>query len=226
MIPVPLPRLDLTGRVGDQVFSAMHHAIISGELRAGTRLRIRDLAAELGTSVMPVREAIRRLEEMGLVESEPYRGAIVKGFTERELLDLYGARRLLEIEATVQGAARVSAGGQDVMRTVYDEMAAAIDARDALGYLARDEDFLAIVYDASGNAILPELIRGLWHRCRTYKILGAQEALDSGDTASLLTYQQQLLQAVADEDPARAGEITAASLDAAIQRIGTSMDRA
>ena len=86
---MPLPRLELSGRMGDQVFTAIHTAIISGELRAGTRLRIRDLADELGTSVMRVRGAIRRLEEMGLVEAEPYRGAVVREFTHTQLLELY-----------------------------------------------------------------------------------------------------------------------------------------
>ena len=47
----------------DQVYATLHEAIISGELPAGSRLRIRQLAEQVGTSVMPVREAIRRLGE-------------------------------------------------------------------------------------------------------------------------------------------------------------------
>ena len=54
----------------DQVYATLHAAIISGELPAGSRLRIRDLAEQVGTSVMPVREAIRRLEAEGLVTFE------------------------------------------------------------------------------------------------------------------------------------------------------------
>jgi DNA-binding GntR family transcriptional regulator len=46
----------------DQVYAAIHEAIMNGELPAGSRLRVRDLAAQVGTSVLPVREAIRRLE--------------------------------------------------------------------------------------------------------------------------------------------------------------------
>jgi DNA-binding GntR family transcriptional regulator len=59
---VTLPKRVTPTLLTDQVYAVLHEAIISGELPAGSRLRIRDLAAQVGTSVMPVREAIRRLE--------------------------------------------------------------------------------------------------------------------------------------------------------------------
>ena len=65
-------------RIGDQVFEALQASILSGEYRSGDRLRIRQLAASLGTSVMPVRESLARLEEVGLVETRPPRGAVGK----------------------------------------------------------------------------------------------------------------------------------------------------
>ena len=74
-----LPRLAEPSLVADKVFTAIHEAIMSGELPAGARLRVRDLALQVGTSVMPVREAIRRLEEAGLAERVPHKGAVVKG---------------------------------------------------------------------------------------------------------------------------------------------------
>ena len=79
----------------DQVYAVLHEAIISGEMPAGSRLRVRDLAEQVGTSVMPVREAIRRLEEAGLAEREPHKGAVVKGLTLAELVHVYDVRRLL-----------------------------------------------------------------------------------------------------------------------------------
>lgn len=220
---MPLPRLELSGRVGDQVFAAIHAAITSGELAAGDRLRIRDLAEDLGTSVMPVREAIRRLEEIGLAEALPYRGAVVKGFTHTELLELYSTRRLLEIEATRLGSVAVGDDGLAQMREEYAAMEAAVAAEHALDYLERDERFLTILYRASGNSVLVELVQTLWQRCRSYKILGARQALDTAHPAELLTHQEQLLAAVAANDAVRAAAITAESLDAAIGRIRTSI---
>ncbi|MGW4929857.1 GntR family transcriptional regulator [Agromyces sp. NPDC004153] len=216
---MPLPRLETSGRVGDQAFEAIRSAILSGELPVGQRLRIRDLAEELGTSVMPVREAIRRLEEIGLAEAIPYRGAIVKGFTDRELLDLYAVRRVLETEATILGSTRVSAHAIARMEEEYAAMANALADHDIVEYLARDEEFLAIVYAASDNSVLLEMIRVLWDRCRSYKIVGARRELESGDPSILLRYQRDILEAVRVADAAAAGRVTAASLDAATQRI-------
>src|SRR5699024_2740299 len=101
---MPLSKLQATARVGDQAYDALHTAIVTGEYEAGRRLQIRDLAADLGISVMPVREAIKRLEEVGLVETQPYRGAIVKELSRSELLQIYAVRGLLEIEAASLGA--------------------------------------------------------------------------------------------------------------------------
>ena len=67
--------------VADQVFDAIHQAIMSGDLPAGARLRIRDLADELGTSPMPVRDSIVRLEQAGLAQRVPHKGAIVTQLT-------------------------------------------------------------------------------------------------------------------------------------------------
>ncbi|WP_353816564.1 GntR family transcriptional regulator [Agromyces sp. SYSU T00266] len=216
---MPLPRLEPSGRVGDQVFEAIRAAIVSGELPAGHRLRIRELADELGTSVMPVREAIRRLEEIGLAEALPYRGAVVKEFTDTELLELYTVRHWLETKATILGVARLSTADIARMQAEYEAMAAAVADRAAVEYLDRDEAFLTIIYEAANNAVLLELIRTLWHRCRTYKILGARRELFAGDAAVLLSFQEELLQAARDGDADGAGRITEASLDAATQRI-------
>ena len=67
-----LNKLQPSVLVADQVFEAIHDGIMSGDLPVGHRLLIRELAKDLGTSVMPVREAIRRLEEAGLAEKSPY----------------------------------------------------------------------------------------------------------------------------------------------------------
>jgi DNA-binding GntR family transcriptional regulator len=216
---MPLPKLEPSTRMGDQVFEAIRAAIISGELPAGFRLRIRELAADLGTSVMPVREAIARLQEVGLAESIPRRGAVVKDFSYRELLDLYATRNLLEVEATLLGAGRVSPDDVARMRVEYQAMEAALAQGDAVGYLARDEDFLAIVYAAADNRVLLEMIRMLWHRCRSYKVVGAERELAVGDPSPLLQYQKSLLDAVVSGDIELAGRITAQSLAAATERI-------
>ena len=168
----------------DQVYAVLHEAIMSGDLPAGSRLRIRDLAEQVGTSVMPVREAIRRLEEAGLAEREPHKGAVVKGLTLEELVHVYDVRRLLEGEAARLGAERITADDCKRMQAEYDLLVAAIRERRAVDLLDHDEALLTILYTASGNPVLVNMIRTLWQRCRAYKIVGAQGTLAVGGTDS------------------------------------------
>ena len=218
-----LPRLDPQPRVGDQVFEAIRRAILAGHYPAGHRLRIRDIAQELGTSVMPVREAIRRLEELGLAESTPNRGAAVRGFTRTELLDVYAVRRLLETEAAAAGAAQATDADISALRAAYDEMVRATAIDDVVTHLDADERFLSILYRASGNPVLLETIQLLWQRCRSYKIMGAGRELDSGDPQRLLDLQQEILEAAVHRDRDRIAALTQRSIDEAMDRIRTAL---
>jgi DNA-binding GntR family transcriptional regulator len=203
----------------DQVYAALHEAIMSGELPAGSRLRVRDLAEQVGTSVMPVREAIRRLEEAGLAEREPHKGAVVKALTLAELVHVYDVRRLLEGEAARLGAERTGAEDCERMQAEYDLMLAAIGERRVVDLLDHDEALLSILYSASGNPVLVTMIRTLWQRCRAYKIVGASGTLDAEDADSLWRYHVDLVTAARRNDGAAAGAASDASLDGARQRI-------
>lgn len=218
-----LPRLDPPARVGDQVFEALHKAIMSGSYAAGHRLRIRDIAAEMGTSVMPVREAIRKLEELGLAESTPNRGAAVKGFTQRELLDVYAVRRLLEREAAGLGAGRIDEAGVVKLGAELDLLERAVADNDIVAYLDTDERLLTTLYTAADNPVLLETIQVLWQQCRSYKIVGAHRELGHGDPERLLSFQRELVDAASAHDRARASELTVGSVEAAMERIRTAL---
>jgi DNA-binding GntR family transcriptional regulator len=203
----------------DQVFDMIHAAILSGDLPAGSRLRVRDLAEQVGTSVMPVREAIRRLEEAGLAEREPHKGAVVKNLTLEELIHVYDVRRLLETEAARLGSERVTAEDCDKMQSEYDLMREAIAERRVIALLDHDEALLSILYNAAGNPVLAQIIRALWQKCRAYKIVGAQGSLDAGDDDSLWRYQQDLITAARNNNPPAAAAVNEASLLDASERI-------
>ena len=80
---------------GQQVASFIRRAIISGELRTGERLRQDDIAAELGVSRIPVREAIIALDREGWVQLEANRGAYVTGLSEQDIVDHYALRGIV-----------------------------------------------------------------------------------------------------------------------------------
>ena len=192
---------------------------MSGDLPAGQRLQIRQVAEQLGSSVMPVREAIKRLEEIGLVESQPYRGAVVRSFTTDEVLNLYEVRRLLEVEAATLGAARATDEDVVRLREIRQQMEQSLNAQRDVDYLNKDEEFLTVIYAASGNPFLLESIDRLWRRCRSYKIFGARQEMKAGQPSELLRHQDDLIAAVEARDSAQAAQITKASLDDATARI-------
>jgi DNA-binding GntR family transcriptional regulator len=215
----PLAKLEEPSLLTDQVFKAIRASIMNGDMPAGYRLRIRDIAAQVGTSVMPVREAIRRLEEAGFAERVPHKGAVVRGLTLSELAHVYDVRRLLEVEAARLGAQNIEPTDVERMQRHYDHMRSAIDADEAIATLDHDEALLAVLYEASGNPVLVNTIRALWEQCRSYKILGARATLESEDTSPLWSFQARLLDAARSQDPDEAARANNESLLNATGRI-------
>jgi len=78
------------------VYDTIREAIQIGRYAPGQRLIADELAQELGTSRMPVREALRRLEVAGLVSITPHRGAVVSELSEQEIVEIYHIRAVLE----------------------------------------------------------------------------------------------------------------------------------
>ena len=203
----------------DQVYTVIREAILHGEMPAGTRLRVRDLAAQVGTSVMPVREAIRRLEEAGLAERSPHKGAVVKGLTLPELIHVYDVRRMLEVEAARLGAKGITPEQTARMQTEYELMCSMLDEERVVSYIDHDEALLTILYSAARNPVLVQVIHGLWTQCRAYKIVGVQGSLDSSNREPLLTYQRRLVAAAQANDQEAAAAINEESLADATERI-------
>lgn len=90
--------------LAQHVYDQLHKRLRSGRLRPGSRLVNRTLAAELGTSTIPVREAISRLVSEGILESTPGAGAFVRSADPNELGEIYDVREALEVMAAVEAA--------------------------------------------------------------------------------------------------------------------------
>ncbi len=191
------------GTASDAAMTALFEAICDGTIPPGTHLRLHDLATQLGVSVMPVREAIRQLAAMDLVDFEPHRGARVRPMTKDDLQDTYATRTLLESEAVRLAASRFQES---------DELAAreALAARErflASGDLrsARDahERFHFSLYEAAGNAWLLRTLQPLWRNSERYRL----ESFRHPEVASLRTKQhEEILAAVLSGDGDSAAE--------------------
>ncbi|GAB3182629.1 GntR family transcriptional regulator [Nesterenkonia halophila] len=202
----------------DQVYETLEQQILTGVLEAGRPLRIRDVAEMAGTSVMPVREAIRRLAESGLATAQPHKGAVVRTFTAGELIEIYEVRTLLESEAAERGTLQVPALVVEQMGDACRRMRRAVDEGRVVDALDLDEQVIGMLYKASGNSVLVSMIETLWRQCRPYKLIGARKAVEHGD-GSLWESQSELITAVTSGDVDGARTITELSLAGARRRL-------
>jgi DNA-binding GntR family transcriptional regulator len=112
----PVPR---TSGLRREVTARLLDAFFSGEIRAGTRLRVQKLADRLGVSPSPVRESLVELAGIGMVDLIPNRGGVCRHFGPQQLLDLYHVRRILEVEATRCACSRLD---RDLLQDLREQM--------------------------------------------------------------------------------------------------------
>lgn len=204
----------MAGPLADQVFATLRGWIIEGRLPPGYRLRVRDLAASVGTSVQPVRDAIMRLVETGLVVQEPYKGARVRDLEVSELQQAYDVRILVEGECARLGALAASPAVVERMQGHWEELQRAARAGDVITALHQDELLLGALYEAADNEVLVEVIGGLWDKCRPYKLIWAGGATGQGDL-SIWHYKPDLIEAVRRNDGLEAERIMRTSYNVA-----------
>lgn len=145
----------------EQVYLALRDALVSGELAPGARLRDLELAERLGVSRTPVREALQRLEDEGLVETSPRASTRVAPLDARAARDAFPVVAALHALATRQGVRSLTPGDLASMRSANERLArliAAPDPHTVLQAIRADDDFHAVVLDAAGN---PEIVAAL-----------------------------------------------------------------
>ncbi|MFC0042420.1 FCD domain-containing protein [Actinomadura rayongensis] len=145
----------------DRAYRTLRERIIEGGLRPGERLVERDLAADLGVSRIPLREALRLLAAEGLVVLVPRRGALVSPFTPADVRDLFDVRQSLEVLAARLAAERADAAGRARLRLRLADNRAALRTGDRAAISAANAAFHAEVLELCGNALLTLVVRPL-----------------------------------------------------------------
>ena len=136
-------------------------AIISGELAPGERIVETRWAKELGVSQSPIREAIRELEMVGMVENIPYKGCIVRKVTLKDIIDTYSVRIALESMVAEDIMSGNTAELLLEMQDSLDEMIACAKNDDIRGFTDSDVKFHEAFVQRSQN----ELLKRLWQQC-------------------------------------------------------------
>ncbi|GAA3921053.1 GntR family transcriptional regulator [Microbacterium invictum] len=142
---------------GDRVQAALQQAILDGRLPQGAPLVERELAEQLGVSKTPVREALKRLESSGLVESS-YRSVTVRRLDANIVRSLHDARLVVEPEAVRLGVLKVGAGERASARRALDIAHAAIGSGDTAMLGIANRGFHQELYRLCANEWLVEFL--------------------------------------------------------------------
>lgn len=186
--------------LSDQVKEILLKRILDGEYSPGDRLVEMHIAQEFEISQAPVREALRELEALGFVESEPYRGTRVRAVTKSELTEIYPVRAALE-EVAARAAAVRLAGNVEALEAELEAMHAAAEKGDLYEEVRHDVEFHRLIIEASGNRVLQDMWRSLRIEART--LISVLKVHIGGH--ELAEMHQPVLEALAEGDAEKAG---------------------
>ncbi len=150
----------------EDAHAALREAILDGTLAPGERLRDQELCAWLGLSRTPVREALARLEDDGLVETAPHRYTRVTPLDRRQARDAFELVAALHALAAELAVPRIGPAGAARMREANDAFAAALRGGDVDAAIAADDAFHAVLVDGSGNGEIAPALERLMPRLR------------------------------------------------------------
>ncbi len=159
-----------------RVAAVLRAEILDGRLSPGTRIRQEEVADRLGSSRLPVREALRMLDAEGLVVIEPNRGARIPVLDRDEVEVLYRMRERLEPLALIESMPRLSVADVERILELQTRIESVDDIRD---FLVLDREFHLATYSACPVDHLQESVARLWnatqHYRRAFMTLAGQE---------------------------------------------------
>ncbi len=210
--------------LSDQVKEHLLSAILTGEYPPGARIVETRVARDLGVSQGPVREALRDLEALGVIESTRYQGARVRQPSKQELFDAYGVRAVLESYGARLAMARLSDSDLLALQTYHRRMIDAARLGDREEQVRMDVAFHAKIMEISGNVVLERI----WEFMQPVSRTQITFVLPGNDPQKIVTLHDPIIAALQARDPAAAEEAirehfraTAARFEAAFAPVGS-----
>jgi DNA-binding GntR family transcriptional regulator len=210
----------------DETAAAIRARIMSGEIPIGAQLRQADLAARLGVSRTPVREALRQLQAVGLIEVLPRRGAVVRVPAPWEVREAYEVRAELEGLACLRAVGEITSEQLDELRRTNDVLRDGHTASDGApgATTAANDRFHALIHEISGNARLARTIRDV--NDAFPRNVSALVLLDNPRLrANNIAQHERIVDALAADDAERAREEMRAHVVAAGEALARWYER-
>lgn len=184
----------------EEIRNAIRDAIFAGELKPGDRIIETFWAKELGVSQGPVREAIRDLEAVGLVETVPFKGSRVRLMTEKDIQDNYSVRICLESKSIRDAITMLDDARMETLsaylREVLNEMDACANRGDLRAFTKCDTDFHRAIIEATDNQVLLKL----WEQCNIRNWFMVSALTDAESLKQLQSGHQHIFAAICAKD--------------------------
>lgn len=192
---------DLWEVVADRI----RNQIIAGELKPGSRLVETELATRFGTSRGPIREALRELEREGIIITTQRRGTIVGSMTKQDLEEVYSVREALELLALREASRKADDATLQAIKIHLDRIDRAIESGDTTEVIKADLEFHRAILRAAQNTRLT----AAWEQLSSPIALLVRIAMsvDMGFVRGEGGHHQQVLQALIERNPDRAGAV-------------------
>ena len=155
--------------MGRRLYKTLAEQIIKGEIKPGERLDERDLAERFEVSRTPVREALRGLQERGLVESMPRRGVVVATISLDQLEELFEAQCEIEALCARRATESMTTMERKELELLHQQCAQQAANDDYLGYLDANNQFHAAIARGTHNAVLIAMLSDLRDRLAPYR---------------------------------------------------------
>ena len=184
----------------EEIRNAIRDAIFAGELKPGDRIIETFWAKELGVSQGPVREAIRDLEAVGLVETVPFKGSRVRLMTEKDIQDNYSVRICLESKSIRDAITMLDDAQMEklsaYLREVLNEMDACANRGDLRAFTKCDTDFHRAIIEATDTQVLLKL----WEQCNIRNWFMVSALTDAESLKQLQSGHQHIFAAICAKD--------------------------
>jgi len=186
----------------EAVYIETRARILTGVLPPGLNVNQESLAADLGVSITPLREALRRLEMEGLIRLEAHRTVVIAPLTGGELDELYVIR--IELDSLAAGLAAAKA--PEAQLDTIGRLARQKPAHEPVAQLERNRAFHRAIYASCGNGALISYLDQLWDRTDRYRLILVKEELIGGPASR--QDHIDIADAIANRDAVRAARLT------------------
>ena len=189
-----------------QVLNKLMDWIMDGKLKMGEKLNTEELARQLGVSRMPIREALKSLEKMGLAESIPYVGVKLVSLEQEDVLQIYLMRQLLEPLAAGEACKKITEEQIHELEEIHKEYIPIVEADeiDAKKLYLQNRKFHFAIYSISEMDRVCAMIESLWETLSFFKLIYGRDVIKNTNGAkNMIAEHQGYIDALKDRDAER-----------------------